>query len=396
MISLQRAQKIIKRETPRLGTQRIALENAIGRVTAAAVKADSDTPPFDRSQMDGYAVIASDTAAVPVTLEVIGESSAGCGFDGRVRRGQAVRIMTGARLPKGADAVQRLEATIEEDSKVTILQPAERGKFVVSRGSEAKRGQTCLAGGVRLTPWNIAIPASFGLRKIEVYKRPRVAIIPTGNEIVPIGSKPPRDKIRDSNSVMLAAFCEDAGALPKVFPIAGDNDKELLAAIKSAAKASDMIITTGGVSVGKYDLTRAAFEKSGADILFDRIRLKPGKPVVFARKRKLIYFGLPGNPVSAAVSFFLLVRPALLLMQGLKSFAPSPAFGVAAAHFKATQGRDCYLPAIVEFTEDGLLAKPIGWKGSSDFISLAKANALARVPAGVNIEAGNKLELYFL
>jgi len=285
MISVQEAQKIVHRESRLLGTENIALEAAIGRITAKALKANSDIPPFDRSQMDGYAVISSDTASSPVSLTIVGESSAGRGYSGRLRHGQAVRIMTGARVPEGADAVQQLEATIETGGAVTILQAVERGKFIVPRGAEAKRGRVCLAAGSVLTPWNIAIPATFGLKTIEVSKRPRVAIIPTGSELVPIYRKPPKDKIRDSNSLVLAAFCKSIGALPNVLPIASDDETALVAAIKTAAKSNDLIITTGGVSVGKYDRTRAAFEKSGAEIIFERIRIKPGKPVVFARKR---------------------------------------------------------------------------------------------------------------
>ena len=396
MISVQEAQKIVHRESRLLGTENIALEAAIGRITAKALKANSDIPPFDRSQMDGYAVISSDTASSPVSLTIVGESSAGRGYSGRLRHGQAVRIMTGARVPEGADAVQQLEATIETGGAVTILQAVERGKFIVPRGAEAKRGRVCLAAGSVLTPWNIAIPATFGLKTIEVSKRPRVAIIPTGSELVPIYRKPPKDKIRDSNSLVLAAFCKSIGALPNVLPIASDDETALVAAIKTAAKSNDLIITTGGVSVGKYDRTRAAFEKSGAEIIFERIRIKPGKPVVFARKKNLLYFGLPGNPVSAAVTFFLLVRAAILSMQGLKSASPTPAFGSAAAPLKATKERDGFLPAKARFTDKGIIAEPIKWKGSSDFISLAEANALVHVPAGKNINFGEKVEVIFL
>lgn len=393
MIPLPRAIKIIQREAHRLGTERIEIEMAAGRFLAEEIRSDSDLPRFDRSQMDGYAVRAKDTLNAPARLRLVGESSAGKAWDGHLQLGEAVRIMTGARLPKGADAVQKLELSRESDGYVTIEEPVAKGKFVTRRGSEVKAGKICLQAGERLSAWNIAIPAAFGKQRIRVFRQPSVAIIPTGSEIVEIHRQPRRDCIRDSNSQMLASLCREIGAIPQILPIVGDDASKLVGAINEAIRQSDVVITTGGVSAGKYDLTARAFRRAGVEIFFDRVRLKPGKPVTFGRKGKTLLFGLPGNPVSAAVSFLLLVNPALLQMQGAPNRRRLSIPAMAAVEMKAADGRETYLPVKIDFTDEGVIATPIRWQGSGDFVAMAQAAALARIPAGQQIAAGGRVEI---
>ena len=397
MITVSAALDIIERETTKLGAGRVAIEQAVGRVLAEDVVADSDMPPFDRSQMDGYAVRAADTKDAPVTLKLVGESAAGRGWKGRLKAGEAVRIMTGAPLPAGADAVQKIELTSEAEGTVTLNESTAKGRFIVSKGKEIKKGTTVLRRGTRISPANISVSAAFGYAKLKVSKRPRVAILATGTEIVPIAKRPKPDQIRNSNSVMLAALCEAAGAETIVHPTVGDKLEDLTAAISSAAKTSDLVITTGGVSVGKYDLTKEAITGLGAEIFFEKVKLKPGKPTVFARLKKAYFFGLPGNPVSAAVTFHLFVRRALMLLQSASAVELPTGFAVIDGEAKGTRERDSYLPASLATDSEGrLLAVPLRWHGSSDFIGFANAEALVRVPAGTSLSAGEVCEVLFL
>lgn len=397
MITVSIALDIIERKTPKLVAERVALGDAVGRLLAEDIVADTDMPPFDRSQMDGYAVRAADTKDAHAVLKLVGESAAGRGWKGRLKAGEAIRIMTGAPLPSGADAVQKIELTQEADGTVIINEPTEKSRFIVPKGKEVKKGTVVLRGGERLTASNIAIPAAFGYAKLKVSKRPRVAILATGTEIVPIKTKPKPDQIRNSNSLMLASLCQAAGAETVILPTVGDKLYELTGAIADAAKKSDLVITTGGVSVGKYDLTKEAIAGLGAEVFFEKVKLKPGKPTVFARLKRSFFFGLPGNPVSAAVTFHLFVRRALMLMQSASAFDLPSGFAVVEGEAKGTRERDSYLPASLASDSEGrLLAVPLRWHGSSDFIGFANAEALVRIPAGTSLTSGEVCEVLFL
>jgi molybdenum cofactor synthesis domain-containing protein len=397
MITVSKALKIISRETSALRVERVALEDSIGRVLAEDIVADSDLPPFDRSQMDGYAVKAADTTGAPVTLRLLGESAAGRGWHKTLRSGEAIRIMTGAAVPGGADAVQKLEVAHEDGDSVTLVESTNVGKFIVPKGKEVKKGKVVLRGGERLTPSNISIPAAFGYAKVKVAKQPRVAIISTGTEIVAINKKPGRDQIRNSNSLMLKALCEQAGAVAVVYPIVGDDISDLRSQISEAVRNGDILITTGGVSVGKYDLTKLALKELGAEIFFERVALKPGKPTVFGRLKKSLVFGLPGNPVSAAVTFYLFLRKAISLMQSGGVSDLETATAIAAKPLKSTKERDVYLPCSLSIESDGrLLIEPVNWHGSSDFIGFSHADALAILPKGSRFEAGDAASILLL
>jgi molybdopterin molybdotransferase len=397
MITVSEAIQIIARETKAIGTKKTDLRDAVGRVLREDIVADTDLPPFDRSQMDGFALFAADTRNAPVKLEIVGESAAGHGWHKTMKNGQAVRIMTGAPVPMGADSVQKVELTRETASSVEILQQTEKGRSIVRRGSEIRKRTTVFKSGEVITDTMVATLASFGYAKVKVSKQPRVAILGTGSEIVEISKKPGRDQIRNSNSVMLDVLARKFGAETTVFPIAKDEITNLRSEISNAAKGAEILVMTGGVSVGKYDLTKTVLAELGAEIFFDKVRLKPGKPAVFARHKKTLVFGLPGNPVSAAVTFHLFVRKAILAMQSASTTGLRSGFAVMAAAAKAAKERDTYVPSALETNKLGqLVARPLKWQGSSDFVGYARADSLIFIPRGRQSAKGDVAEIAFL
>lgn len=397
MIPVEGAIKIVDRETLVLGAEAVPLADAVGRVLAEDIIADSDMPPFDRSQMDGYAVKSSDVSGVPVKLKIVGESAAGRGWHYKLKKGEAVRIMTGAPVPAGADAVQKIEVASEVGEQVEILESAAKGQFIIARGAEIKKGQAVIAAGERVTANTVASLAAFGYANVKLGERPRVAILATGSEIIGVGQKPGEDQIRNSNSPMLRVFTEECGAAAVTLPIATDDLDELKGQISKAVERADVLVITGGVSVGKYDLTKTALLELGADIFFDKVSLKPGKPTVFARLNNKLVFGLPGNPVSVAATFFLFVRPALLKMQGAADPYLKQGNARVSSRLKGTRERDAYLPASLFTTKRGrLIAEPLRWHGSSDFVGFARAEAMIFVPAGVMLEKDDTAKIIFL
>ncbi|MBA4125099.1 MAG: molybdopterin molybdotransferase MoeA [Acidobacteria bacterium] len=396
MIPISEALKIIKRETLALSPETIDLENSVGRVLAQEIRADMDLPPFDRSQMDGFAVKTFDVARAPVQLKIVGESIAGKGFDGKLNPGEAVRIMTGARVPNGADAVQKVELTEEENGFITITEKTKVRENINAFASEIETGKQIFETGEIITENMIAAIASFGYAKVKVFKKPKAAILSTGSEIVDISVTPQKDQIRNSNSVMLKVFA-DRFADVEILPSVKDNIKSLRTAIEKAAKNFDFLITTGGVSVGDYDFTKPVLRELGAEIFFEKISLKPGKPTVFAKLKNCLIFALPGNPVSSVVTFYLFARTALLKMQSAKSCELKPSFAVVSDNIKAAKERDSFLPASLETDKKGkLIIESLRFNGSSNFIAFARADALVFVPQGKNLESGDIAEIFFL
>jgi molybdopterin molybdotransferase len=395
MIPVEEAIRIILEQAEQLPPEAVALEDALARVLAEDVIADSDLPPFDRAQMDGYAVRAADTLNAPARLRIVGEAAAGRGWQGQMRAGEAIRIMTGAPVPPGADSVQKVEVTSEsaDAQTVTIDEGARPGQFIVERASEVKAGAIVLRAGESINAAMTAALASFGYARVRVGARPCVAVLATGTELVPVNEKPGPDQIRDSNSFSLAAYAGLAGAKVERLPLAGDDVVLLQREIEAAAERSDVLILSGGVSMGVYDFTKTALAALGARIFFERVGLRPGKPTVFARVGRTLVFGLPGNPVSVSVTFNLFARTALRAMQGCALPALMEEWGVLARAVKGSMERTSYLPAQLGTNEDGqLLAEPLKWGGSSDFVAFARATALVIVPAGVQgLEAGAKV-----
>ena len=394
MISVAEGIQIVRQRTQPLATESVRIEQTLGRVLAADVVADTDLPPFDRSQMDGYAVRAEDVTAVPARLRIVGESAAGKGWHNQLEEGQAVRIMTGAPVPAGADSVQQVELTTElkDGSIVELLESVETGRSIVKQGSEIKAGEIVLRAGTTINAAMMAVLAAFGYAQVEVFRKPRVAVLATGSELVSVDQKPGQDQIRDSNNYSISAYAELAGAVTERMPLTGDETSLLKDQITEAAKRCDLIVTSGGVSMGVYDLTKAALRELDAEIFFERVALRPGKPTVFARlPNGTLVFGLPGNPVSVSVTFNLFARAALLAMQGTAEPSLKRETAVLARSVKGTADRESYLPAQLTSNDDGeLVAFPLKWGGSSDFVAFALTTALAIVPADVKtIEAGS-------
>ena len=395
MITVEQAIKIILEKAEPLAVESVALADALGRVLAEDVAADTDLPPFDRAQMDGYAVRSEDLRETPARLRVVGEAAAGKGWRGTLQAGEAVRIMTGAPLPAGADSVQQVEVTREmEDGRlVTIERATEPGQFYVPRASEIASGERVLAQGEEITSARAAVLAAFGRSKVKVRRRPRAAVLATGTELVPVEETPGEDQIRDSNTYSLAAYARLAGAEVERLPFASDDPALLRGEIDEAASRADVLVLSGGVSMGRYDFTKDALRALGAEFFFERVALRPGKPTVFARLRgqhNTLVFGLPGNPVSVSVTFNLFARTALRALQGLSDAAPFEERAVLVRAAKGTQERASYLPAILSTDVEGRqLAEVLKWGGSSDFVAFARATALVIIPAGVkSLDAG--------
>jgi molybdopterin molybdotransferase len=395
MIPVAAAIQIVLDQTPSLPNDLIALPSALGRILAEDIVADTDLPPFDRAQMDGYALRADDVANTPARLRIVGESAAGSGWHHEMKAGEAVRIMTGAPVPAGADAVQQVELTREADDYVEVLESVDLGRSIVRRASEIKAGETVLRAGEDINAAMIATLASFGYARVKVGRRPRVAIMATGSELVDVDQKPGRDQIRDSNNYTIAVYAALAGATVNRLPLAVDDTGDLKKRIAAAAEESDVLVTSGGVSMGVYDFTKAALKELGADIYFERLALRPGKPTVFARLGNTLVFGLPGNPVSVTVTFNLFARTALRVMQGAKQPELIEETAVLARDLKGSIERESYLPAILRTDEKGTLTvDPLKWGGSSDFVSFARATALIDVPTGVKaIKRGKQVTI---
>jgi len=396
MISVAEALRIVLDQTTHLDSESVPLANARGRVLAEDIIADSDLPPFDRSQMDGYAVRSADVQVPPVRLAIAGESAAGRGWHHEMHMGQAVRIMTGAPVPAGADSVQQVELTRELDGEVEILEPVVPGRSIVKRGAEITAGETVLSAGERITAATMAGLAAFGYAKINVGRQPRVAVMATGTELVPVDQQPGKDQIRDSNNFSIGAYAELAGAVVERLPLAGDDASLLKRQIIEAAERSDIVVTSGGVSVGVYDFTKPALKEMSAELFFERVALRPGKPTVFARlPNGTLFFGLPGNPVSVSVTFNLFARSTVLAMQGATEPALVEEWAVLARRVKGSDGRESYLPAKLRTSEDGLLlAEPLKWGGSSDFVGFVRATALIVLsPEANTLEAGTKVRV---
>ena len=384
--------RIVQAQTTQLEPETIELATARGRVLAEDVIADSDLPPFDRALMDGYAVRAEDTAAAPVRLRIVGEAAAGRGWRGTLQAGEAARIMTGAPVPVGADSVQQVEVTREFDdgAAVEIDKPTQAGQFITPRATEIKRGEIVLRAGTAVNAAMMAALASFGYARVSVGARPRVAVLATGTELVAVEKQPGPDQIRDSNTYSLLAYAEAAGARVEQLPFAGDDAELLQRLIAEAAARNDALILSGGVSMGVYDFTKTALGALGAEVFFERVSLRPGKPTVFARLGRTLVFGLPGNPVSVSVTFNLFARTALRAMQGAQDAALVAEQAVLGRAVKGALERASYLPARLHTDDDGrLIAEPLRWGGSSDFVAFTQATALVLIAAGVQaVDAG--------
>jgi molybdopterin molybdotransferase len=349
--------------------EEVAMRDAAGRVLAEDVAADRDTPALARSVRDGYAVRAVDA---PGELQVIGEARAGGRFGGFVGPGQAVEIMTGAPVPDGADAVAMVEYTRREGDRVRIDRPAEPHQFINPRGCEAAAHEIVLRAGVRLDYSGVAALAAFGREQVKMFRKPRAAILATGDEIVEAGQTPEDFQIRNSNAWSLAAQVARAGGEPAVLPVARDNQGHTREMVESGL-AADLLLLSGGVSAGKYDVVERVLAGLGAEFYFDRVLIQPGQPLVFGRARGKFFFGLPGNPASTMVTFELFARAALELLGGQEETALHLPYARLTREFRHRPGIERFLPA--RLSADGGEVTPVGWSGSGDIPAMTRANA---------------------
>jgi molybdopterin molybdotransferase len=382
IVSFEDARHIVERHAATVTlpeSEKLNIVEAIARILAEVVTADRDFPPFPRATRDGYAVRAEDVAQVPATLKVIGEIKAGESADSkRIEKGDAVSIMTGAPLPAGADAVVMVEHTSVTGKSVEINRSVKSGENFVSRAAEARQGTTLLDRGTRLDHAGIAIAASVGKASLGVFRRPRIAVLATGDEIVPIDQEPGPSQIRNSNTYSLAAQIKQTGGEPVVLPVAPDEPIRLKSLIEEGLKA-DLLLLAGGVSMGKYDLVEQILTELGAEFFFTGAQIQPGRPIVFGRCGKY-FFGLPGNPVSTMVTFDLFVRPMLLALAGSK---PEPLLFLRArlkSDVKIKIGLKRFLPAVLTGEFENAQVELASWQGSGDIAALSRTNCYLVIP----------------
>lgn len=358
---------------PHVQTETAPLSEAHGRVLAEDVAADRDYPPFHRSTRDGFAVRSQDTRLPNAVLELAGELRAGEHFPLSVEPRHCVQIMTGAPLPSGTDAVAMIEHAQVHDKRVEVQRAVAPGENVVRQGSEAQTGRRILAQGRRLEAGEIGLLASVGKTAVTVYRRPAVAILPTGDEIVPIDQKPEWYQIRNSNSAMLAAQVRSAGGIPIEIAI-GPDTKEVLQKLIQEALNSNLLLLSGGVSKGKYDLVKEVLEGLGAEFYFDSVAIRPGKPLVFGQVQSKFFFGLPGNPVSSFVTFELFARPAIQVLGGGDFARPKFLRARLGSAVRHNSGLTTFMPARVEMNPSEPVVNLVGWQGSGDLVGTAEAN----------------------
>jgi molybdopterin molybdotransferase len=378
----QARQTVIDQATKKKGPRSTTVVNiweALGWVLAQPIRTDRAYPPFDRATRDGYAVRAMD-APKGADLLCAGEIKAGDTVTTALKPWTCMQIMTGAAVPPQADAVVMIEHAQREGDRVRFDRDTRAGQNIVPRGSEAQAGQTILAPGSRLGYAELALASQVGQTDLVCSAKPRVAILSTGDEVVLVGHKPGPFQIRNSNSVSLAAQTRMAGGEPILVGNAADRVEDLRAKIQRGLE-EDVLLLSGGVSMGKYDLVETVLKDLGAEFYFDGVAIRPGKPVVFARCGNTLVFGLPGNPVSTMVTFELFVPPALDLLAGAEA-RPLPLVRAQLAEaLKEKPGLAHFLPARVEWQGPTPEVKALPWQGSGDIAALARANCFLVVPA---------------
>ncbi|MCU1571447.1 MAG: molybdopterin molybdenumtransferase MoeA [Naasia sp.] len=403
MLSVAEYRRLVLSNVEPLPAETVDLDHALGRALAEGVASATAIPPFDNSAMDGYAVLSGDlrgaSEEAPVGLRVVADLPAGTGLRPQLERGTAARIMTGAPIPPGADAVVPIERVLVEQDRIRISTPAEPGAHIRRAGDDVHAGAAVLAAGTVLGPRHLAAAASSGAARLRVGGRPRVGVVSTGSELVPPGEELTRGRIPDSNSYLLAAAVGECGALPHRIGIVADDPRLLEAALDEHAGTVDAFVLSGGVSVGAFDVVKAVLAPRGGR--FESVRMQPGKPQGFGRwSNGVPIFALPGNPVSAAVSFEAFVRPALLRMQGCAELERPIARAAVIEGWNSPPGRRQYLPITVGRGHDtaypGLSVRPASRGGSASHLvaGLAGADGLAVVDEDVTrVEAGDVVDV---
>ena len=389
VLTFSEARAVVEREAGRVRAgeaELVELSLANGRVLAECVAADRDFPPFRRATRDGFAVRAEETAKGRSPLTIIGEIRAGAAGEGiTVGAGEAAEIMTGAPVPPGADAVVMVEYTARRGEQVEIERGVRPGENVVAAGAEARRGAELLPRGRRLTPAGIAVAGACGRHELRVYRRPQVAILSTGDELVDVAAEPGANQIRNSNSYSLAAQVQEAGGNAVVLPIAPDERKQLRKLIQEGL-AADLLLLSGGVSMGKYDLVEQVLEEMGAEFFFTGAEIQPGRPVVFGSApprrgaRPTYFFGLPGNPISTMVCFTLFARSMVEALGGAEPRKLVFPQARLKSELKVKPGLTRFLPAILSGEHERAEVEAVKWEGSGDVAANARANCYVVAP----------------
>jgi molybdopterin molybdotransferase len=397
MLSFEQALAILREKVsgahPQPATETLPLGDALGRVLAEEVFADRDYPSFNRSTRDGFAVRSSDVGGTSAVLDLVGELRAGEHFSGRVGPGQCVQIMTGAPLPEGADAVVMIEHASVKGTRVETNRSLGPWENVVRQGSEAPAGGKVLPCGRRLRAGEIGLLASVGRAQVKLFAQPRVAILPTGDEIVSIDQTPEWFQIRNSNAAMLRAQVMAAGGVPLIVGIAPDEKGPLRQMILHGLEAN-LLILSGGVSMGKYDLVAQTLRELDADFIFHGVAIRPGKPLLFGRARGKFFFGLPGNPVSSYVTFELFARPALRVLAGEDFERPVFLRARLGKPLRNKTGLTTFMPARVGMQNTDPVVTLVGWQGSGDLVGVAVANAFLVVhPEQGDLAAGDWVDV---
>jgi molybdopterin molybdotransferase len=392
MLSVEDALGIVLAHTPRLEPEEVDLADALGRILAEEVRADADMPPFDRSAMDGYAVRASDVADAPVVLEVAGQVRAGQYPDRPLPPRQAMQVMTGAPVPAGATAVQPVEKTraVAGGARVEILEPVPTGAHIARQGSEVAAGDVVLEAGRAIDPATIAVLAAVGKARVPVGRRPSVAVLVTGDELLDVWDTPGRGRIRNSNGYAVMAQARLAGADARSLGVVPDQADRIADAVRQGF-AADVLVISGGVSEGAFDLVEEVLARFDVGLLFTKVAIKPGAPLVFGRRGDKLVFGLPGNPVSAQVTFDVFVRAALLRMQGSRVVSRPQVEVELLEAMTNRSGRKNHLPARIRVQDGRLVAARVPTAGSADVVAHAAANGLVVMDAArVQAAAGEK------
>ncbi|MFH2138547.1 MAG: gephyrin-like molybdotransferase Glp [Candidatus Omnitrophota bacterium] len=373
MITFEQAVKRVLDSTKRLSGEKVLIEDSADRVLMEDIYAQIEMPPFNKSAMDGYALKTLDIKNVPVKLKSIGLIQAGQMFEKEVKRGECVKIMTGAALPKGADTVVMVEDTRQSGKDVEILRSAMKGMHVCKRGEDIKKRQKLLEKGTLIGISDVGLLATAGKGDIKVFRQPRVAVLNTGGEIVPAGTKRNKRQIYNSNGPQLLALLKADNIKPRFLGIAKDNHNELVREIRKGL-VNDVLMISGGVSMGDYDLIPDTLRNLGVKEVFHGVKIKPGKPLFFGTRKGTVVFGIPGNPVSNFLAYHIYIRPALFKMMGRDQCAPCFAEGIISKTFHHKVGRKHFVLGKISQKGGGYSFMPVGSHGSADILSLAKSD----------------------
>ena len=407
MISLEEARALVLSKVDALSTETVPLLDVVGRVSAKPLESDCDICPFAHSAMDGFALVAQDIATAseesPIVLEVIAEVAAGECYEGSVAPGQCVRIMTGAPVPKALDAVVKYEVVDNIDgdgkagSKVAFKAPTKARNNIREAGEEAQTGETVVEANEVISSAGVGFLAACGIVEVTTYRRPKVAVIPIGSELIAPSERPYGGKIRNSNSYALAACVQSAGGIPTMTPIVGDSREALRAAIKQAVEGFDFVVTSGGASNGDYDFIKPVIEELG-ELLMTTVNMRPGKAQTFGLVNGVPVFGLPGNPAAAYVGFEMIVRPALRKMQGYTHFGRPKVMARLSRDMEKRDPRRIFLRSTLYKDDDGeYVVAPAKNQSSGLFGVIQRSNCMAIMPEGLQPHpAGSLVECVLL